>query len=209
MRLVLDCRLRVHNTPGVRTSIVRARWLATAIAIVACAPPLRLDTAHERQVAVTTQEDTVTVTDTATVQVRYYAAAPTVSVVGWTRGDAGFGLRSSVRRDGSLVHEHRFYVSTYYDPAMGLYHIAAVPPVQLERLGRSRDVFACHYGACSPFVTFGWRMTDELLRAGRDSLVVQFHGRDGREMSIAVPRALIDAYLTIVDSVSASLRKSS
>lgn len=117
------------------TSIARAGGLAAAIAIGACAAPLRLDTAHERQVAVTTLEDRVTVTDTATVQVRYYAA-------------------------------------------------------------------------CSPFVTLGWRMTDDLLRAGRDSLVMEFHGRHGRTMSIAVPRALIDACLTVVDSVSASLRKS-
>jgi hypothetical protein len=188
-------------------SHVAVGLLALTAGLAACAQPLRLETVHERQVALVTVDDTVTVTDTATVQVRFYKSAPTVSVVGWTNGDAGFGLRSSVRRDGSLVHDHRFYVSSYYDPAIRSYHIVSVPPVQLERLGTSRDVFACYYGKCSPFVTLGWRLTDEMLRGARDSLVVQFHGRQGREMSIAVPGTLIAAYLTAVDSVTASLRK--
>jgi hypothetical protein len=154
--------------------------------------------------------DTVTAeTDSAAVEVRYSRFSPTISVLGWSVNDAGVGIRSTVRRDGSLVRDHRLYVSTYYVPAIRSYHLAAIPPLGLEMVGVSRDYYACYSGRCSPFEAIGVRIPDEVLRSRREGLAVMLYGRSGREMSITVRRELIDAYLARLDSVRTTLRKRS
>jgi hypothetical protein len=116
-------------------------------------------------------------------------------------------LRTSIRRDGSIVRDHNLYVGTYYEPWVRRLYLAAAPPRQFRMLGVSRDAFACRFGKCSPFETIGVRIPDAYLRANRDSLPITLRGWDGRDLTITVRRGLIDAYLAAVDSVSAALRR--
>lgn len=186
--------------------------LAVSLAgVVACAPPIILGTASTATDAVAPLPTNTTggAPEPPTIEVRYFPFSPTVSVVGWTATDAGYGLRAWLRRDGSLVRDHRLYVSTYYVPQMRSFHLAAVPPRALKMTGTSRDIYACYFGRCSPFETLGVRIPDELLRANRDSVAVRFYGRGGRELVVTVRRDLIDAYLSSVDSISAALRRRS
>jgi hypothetical protein len=187
---------------------IRGLVLATALTALACTRPLSLNVPKTDVVAAPPTDSSGRPTETSVVEVRYFPFSPTVSVVGWSSDDAGFGLRSWLRRDGSLVRDHRLYVSAYYLPGRGSYYLASVPPVQFEREGRSRDLYACYFGKCSPFQTLGWRVPDDFLRASRDSLTVTLYGRDGRKLDLTVRRQLIDAYLAKVDSVSATLRRS-
>jgi hypothetical protein len=156
------------------------------------------------------------------VQIRQYPHSPTVAIVAWAPDDNGFGLSAWLRRDGSLVHDHQLYVSTYYNGGVALTNVALlrarwnvaetiVPANQvLLSTGISRDPYHCYWGAeCSPYEVRGLRVRDEMLRANRDSIAVRIYGRGGTEMVITLHRELIDAYLSTVDSVSAELRKSS
>ena len=52
--------------------------------------------------------------ETTVVQVREYNRSSTVNVLAWAPDDDGYGLRAMVRRDGTLVRDHRFYVSALY-----------------------------------------------------------------------------------------------
>jgi hypothetical protein len=179
-----------------------ALMLAASFAgLVGCAPPIVLS-APSAATDVAADEPPI-------VQLRYFSFSPTVSVVAWPAEDAGYGLRASVRRDGSLVREHSLYVGTYFEPWVRGLYLAVAPPRQFRRQGVSRDNYACYFGKCSPFETLGVRITDEYLRANRDSVAMSLYGRDGRALTITLRRDLIDAYLAAVDSVSAALRKRS
>jgi len=191
-----------------RRPVLGAVILAMCLGLVGCAPPIVLATAPATaDVAAPATADTNPAPQPPTIELRYFSFSPTVSVVGWTADDAGYGLRTVVRRDGSLVRDHRLYVSTYCVPWVRSLRLAVAPPKQLEMLGISRDTYACYFGSCSPFETLAVRIPDDLLRANRDSVSVKFYGRDNRELIITVRRDLIDAYLARVDSVSATLRK--
>jgi len=170
-------------------------------AFIGCAPPIVLDTASA------VPDTTATADKPPTVELRYFPFSPTVSVVAWRAEDADFGLRTWVRRDGSLVRDHRLYVGTYFEPWVRSLYLAAAPPRQFEMTGVSRDTYACYFGKCSPFETIGVRIPDEFLREIRDSVAVTLYGRDGRELTITIRRDLIDAYLTAVDSVTAEMRR--
>ncbi len=143
----------------------------------------------------------------ATIEVRYYAHSPTVTIVGWDPAETGYGLRASLRRDGSLIWGHRLYVSTYYTPELPRFTRAVTPWRPLEVTGISRDIFACVGGRpCSPPETFGAFIPDTVLRSSRDSLAVTFYNRAGRELRIILHRELIEAYLGRLDSVVAVMR---
>lgn len=160
------------------------------------------------------------------VQVREYPHSPTVSIVAWTPDETAYGLRASVRRDGSLIRDHQLYISTYYGAVSSLYsgvnssyasrargqgglvQTVALPERLLLSTGISRDIQSCYaWPKCSPYETRGVRVPDAVLRANRDSLAVRFYGRAGGELTITLYRDLIDSYLEKVDSVSAALRK--
>ncbi|MEP6762896.1 MAG: hypothetical protein ABJB66_01235 [Gemmatimonadaceae bacterium] len=51
--------------------------------------------------------------DPPTVVIRDYWGAPSAAVVAWSADDNTQGLRTEVRRDGSIVHDHQVYLSTY------------------------------------------------------------------------------------------------
>lgn len=192
---------------------LRALLSTAAVAVlVGCAPPLNLRTASTQDVVVAQPTDTLgAIPEPATVQVRYFSFSPVVSVVAWSPAEAGYGLRAWIRRDGSLIRDHRIYVSTYYEPAVRAYPHAAVPPRKLLMTGIAHDVYACYFGdSCSPFESYGARIPDDLLRASTDSIAVTFYGRRGGPgLTVTVRRELIEAYLEKVDSVSVELRRSS
>ena len=154
------------------------------------------------------------------VQVRELPNSPTIAVVAWEPDDNAFGLRTELRRDGSLVSDHQLYISTYYDGTIALTRSrllkranwnvaeAVVPTHQvLLSTGVSRDQYHCYWGACSPYELRGIRIRDEMLRSNRDSIAVRLYGRGDRELVVTVRRDLIDAYLSKVDSVAAALRR--
>ena len=182
---------------------------AVLTVLIGCAPPIVLDNTAivANAISPTLTDLSTEASEPPTIELRYFSFSPTVSVVGWAGDDAGYGLRTYVRRDGSLVRDHRLYVSTYYGPAMRSYYLAHVRPRGLEMLGVSRDPLACYWGRCSPFETMSVRIPDELLRSNRDSLDVTFLGHGNRKLVLTLRRDLIDAYLTAVDSVSAEMRR--
>jgi hypothetical protein len=181
-----------------RTRLVVA---ASVAVLTACAPPIVLDPVAP------TPGERVDDTESPTIELRYFSFSPTVSVVSWPAEENWYGLRASVRRDGSLVRDHRLYVSTYFEPWMRTMYRAAIPPRGLQMLGVSRDSHACYFGRCSPFETLSVRVPDEVLRTTRDSVTVTFYGSGNRQLMVTLRRGLIDPYLASVDSVSAALRR--
>lgn len=165
------------------------------------------------------------------VQVREFPHSSIVSVVAWSPDEAEIGLRARISRgQGSLISDHRLYVSTYWlgrgpvtdsrmyvSPAsvtvrsrLGGVVETVTPARQLVKAaGIFRDDRACFYDVdtCTPFETFEVRVPDAMLRANRDSVAVRLYGRGGTETIVTVRRELIDAYLEKVDSVTAALNK--
>jgi len=162
--------------------------------------------------------------ETTVVQVREYNRSSTVNVLAWAPDDDGYGLQTMVRRDGTLVRDHRFYVSALYlgagffrstgvtlGPALnGRRFVEMIAPQELllEREGLSRDVHYCFgWPRCSPLETGGARVPDSVLRASRDSVSLKFYDRYATEMIFTLRRDVIDPYLRTVDSVAAALRR--
>jgi hypothetical protein len=142
-----------------------------------------------------------------TVQLRYFWFSPEVTVVAWDPAESGFGLRSALRRDGSVVRDHSVFVSSYLDPGMPAALKAEVDSEVLLLTGTSRDLFRCSFGDCSPAMYFGARISDDALRSRYpDPVSVRFQGREGRELVVTLQPELVAAYLATVDSVSALLR---
>jgi len=200
-----------HQARG--RACLRAFVLANALAgLIGCAPsilPVTASTATRIDVPPRTNPmDSTSFPQPTTIEVRYYAHSPTVTIVGWDPSETAYGLRAWLRRDGSLIRDHRLYVSTYYTPARPAFTRAVTPSRPLELTGISRDVHWCVGGRpCSPPETFGAFIPDALLRSNRDSIAVTFYNRRGRELLITLHRDLIDAYLGRLDSVVAVMRK--
>jgi hypothetical protein len=156
------------------------------------------------------------------VQVREFPHSSLVEVVAWSPEESAYGFRALLRRDGTLVQDHRLYVSTYFGGGISVgrsnnayatypYLVQTVDsaPRMLLAAGVARDDYACFYDLshCSPFVMFAVRVPDDVLRAKRDSIGVLLYRRGGNEVAVTVYRDVIDPYLKAVDSVSASLRR--
>jgi hypothetical protein len=160
--------------------------------------------------------DRGTSSEPITVVARYYSFSPTVAIVAWDGEEAAYGLRAMVRRDGTLVEDHQFYVNTYYFTdyrafARGDWY-AFTRSMELARplrfAGVFHDIHQCEgVSVCSPYETFNAHIPDEFLKAGHDSLVVKLYSRNGREEIFTFHRDVIDAYLEKVASVSEALRK--
>ena len=150
---------------------------------------------------------------TPVVQIRDVANAPTVSVIAWDASNAEFGLRTRLRRDGShlgegRVGDHRLYLSSsFVESSGGFVHAVAHTGKLLKTTATLRDVDACRFGACTPNMAAGLAVSDEFLREHRDSLVVTLRPKTGRNWSIRLDGAVIGAYLSAIDSVSATLKK--
>lgn len=155
---------------------------------------------------------------TPIVQVRDVPTMPFVGIVAWQPGEAAFGLRTRLRRDGSHLGEHRsgehrLYLATNFVEANGPWNHAIAHTGKLLRnitgpRDTVRDVDACRYGGgCSPNKTVGIGVPDEFLRQNPDSLVISLRPKTGRNWTIMLDGQLIKAYLATVDSVAASLKK--
>ena len=195
--------------------MTRLRLLCTlcVASVVGCSLPLvGRKSADVKPAVEVAAADTVPVAPPI-VQVRDFLGSSVVSVLAWDVGDAAFGLRTAVLRNGTLVGgtrhgDHQLYMTPFYYWYMGGFaHATAEPGKPLLRTGWSSDAQACFYGThCSPVDAVGVRLPDALLRANRDSLVVTFDAtRD--PWTITLRRELIAAYLTAVDSVVAEMRK--
>lgn len=186
---------------------------AALLALAGCAIPMqwRPSTGVTRHMSALPADASLgtPIMDSAAVEVRGYSFSPHLEVLSWTTDDWSLGLRARLRRDGTLVRDHRLYVSTYASVAAGSRFYSALTPTRpLKLTGVARDSRACAGGrSCLPSETFGVRIPDEFLRSNRDSLPVKFYARDGHEMQITIHRDLINVYLATVDSVTASLRK--
>ena len=150
---------------------------------------------------------------TPIVQVRDVPNAPNIAVVGWDPDNTEYGLRTRLRRDGShlgegRVGEHRLFISSTFSAANGGFAHAVTHKGKLLRsTGSARDMQACQFGnVCSPASTIGLGVSDELLRENRDSLVVTLRPATGSNWTIRLDKAVIDAYLGAIDSVSAALK---
>ena len=163
-------------------------------------------------------------TEPPIVQIRQFPHSALVNVVAWLPGEAQYGLRASLRRDGELISDrHQLFVSTEYEDVSIFPYISAAYSRTAQRnfvettapagrlllsAGVSRDIDACYgWPKCSPLLYRAIHVPDELLRMNRDSLGVRFYGRGGAELIITIQHDLIDSYLRAVDSVSATLRK--
>jgi hypothetical protein len=142
------------------------------------------------------------------VRVRDFPGAAATTVVGWIAAESAYGLRTRVRRDGTLGGsrdgEHELYLDVLYvQNRAGFSHAATPGGLLLRRSGQRRDIDACRGGEpCSPMEITGLVLPDTLLRADRDSLVVVMHRLAGGNWHVTLPRSLIDAYLAAVDSVA-------
>jgi hypothetical protein len=213
---------RAAGVRGLISAVPLLVLLGCASSVAGRTPPATAVANPVRQTADST--DVAPPEEAPVVQVREYSHSPTVSVVAWTPDASAYGLRATVRRDGTLIQDHTLYVSTYYGnvstspyvsavylrQARGRGFVTTVVPEDMVLLstGILRDVQACYgWPKCSPYETRGVRVHDSVLRANRDSLAVRFYGSAGSELIITVYRDLIDPYLATVDSVSAALRK--
>jgi hypothetical protein len=151
---------------------------------------------------------------TPVIQVRDLPHSPTITIVGWDADDADFGLRTRLRRDGSMlgegrVGEHRLFISSVFvDARGGFAHAVSHDGKLLRNTGKAGDADACRFGkVCTPRETVGLGVSDEWLRQNRDSVVVTLRPRTGQNWTIRLDGALIDSYLRAIDSVSAALKK--
>lgn len=110
-----------------RTAAYGGLVLVTSlVGFAGCAPSIVLDAASITPAPV----DMAGAPEEApTVELRYFSFSPTGSVIAWSGETADYGLRSWVRRDGSLVRDHRLYVGTLYQPWVRGLRLAAVDSV--------------------------------------------------------------------------------
>lgn len=148
------------------------------------------------------------------VQVRDLGHSPTIAIVAWNTDNPDVGLRTRLRRDGSVlgegrVGEHRLFLNSVFVDAEGGFARAVSHDGKLLRnTGRQADVDACRFGnVCSPRETVGLGVSDEWLRQHRDSAVVTLRPRTGQNWTVRLDGSLINAYLNAIDSVSAALKK--
>lgn len=199
---------------------------AIAGAVAACAAPIRLQIPVESRIVAPLSPSNASASpaDTITIQVRYYEHSPAVEVLAWRSENPGYGLRTSIRKDGSLPRdEHVIYVSMSYRPVMPQSPRATIPSQPLRAYRGGRDADACRFGACSPQEVMFALIPVEVLRATREPLPVTFSENlgarsrlraaaasqpvsDGRELTIVFDPALIATFLATVDSVRSELR---
>lgn len=198
----------------------RARALAvTLVGVLGCASALVGGAPATAAGAPSAGADTAGVdtsrADPPVVQIRELPASPEVTVVAWSPENTAYGLRAQVNRDGVLrgtrLGDHSLYVSAVSVQVEGGFNRAWVVPVPpgpvLLHSGPMTDRLACNRGdTCAPMSIVSVQMPDDLLRQHRDSLVVTFSGGKDGDWTVTLDRALIDAYLRTVDSVTAAVR---
>jgi hypothetical protein len=149
------------------------------------------------------------------VTVRYNTFSPSIDIVAWDAHESAVGLRASVRRDGTVIRDHRVFVSTAYFSdwqffARANWHVFTNNILRAQPLlfaGRSQDLYPCDAQVgCSPFESLNLFIPDAVLRAGRDAVIVRAWGSEDRLREIVLPRIVVDAYLAKYDAVTSELR---
>jgi hypothetical protein len=145
---------------------------------------------------------------TTVVQVRDFTGARTVSVLGFYKENATFGLRAEVRHDGTLTTgrrqgDHSLYINRAVVGANGGFRLASIMTRELQLVsGYLRDANACVLGPpCSPYENITLGIPDSVLRRHRDGLTVTFDRVTPTQWTIALSADMITAYLNSVDSV--------
>ncbi len=201
--------------------MLRPRLLLLALmALGACAPratrsPAALPDVAGRPV----DDDELTPDDSVpTVVVRTFRGSPYVNVLAWAGDDARYGLRSSIREDGSVSRGfHSIFLSASVLRQMMMRSGGdwSVFPVGSEQgrvfavAGWFRDVHSCEGNAgCTPFEVVTARVEDELLRRSAGSgLEVRVQGRTANVRTVmTLSSAVVTAYLAKFDSVAAAQR---
>lgn len=151
--------------------------------------------------------------DTPVVQVRDVASSPVVSIVAWDAADANVGIRTRLRRDGSILGqdrsgEDRLYISSSMVDARGGFALAVTQDGKLLRkAGKASDPDACRFdNVCTPRSTVDLGVPDEWLRQHKDGIEVTMRPHDGQNWTVRLDGAVIAAYLAAVDSASAALK---
>lgn len=195
-----------------RSSRRRAALTLSVVAALtvagACAGRVPVATASESREAESLFDEPTDTTQTPAVVVRDYWRSPTASVVAWDEEQPVYGIRGEIRLDGTLVHDHQFYISTYHFPNWGSFTKLTAWDRQLEREGMVADIHSCEGDkGCSPYRSFRFRLPDSLLRASRDGVVLTFVGNGRPDVDIVLHRELITTYLDTFDSTAAGRRR--
>lgn len=193
-----------------------------AVMVGACAP-----FAHTRPVDATPDAVVGRVTESAAVEpdseppsvvVRTFRGSPYVNVLAWGGDDARFGLRSSLREDGSVArgfHSLFFSASVLRQFLMRSGGDWSVFPVGSDQgrvfavSGWFNDVHACEGPlGCTPFEVVTARVEDDLLRrSATTGLEVRVRGRTANDATVlTLSPVLVSAYLAKFDSVSNAQR---
>lgn len=201
--------------------MTRLRFLPIALLLLgACAPHVRTATpVPEVAGSAVGDDDTLAPDDSVpSVVVRTFRGSPYVNVLAWAGDDARYGLRSSLREDGSVArgfHSLFFSASVLRQLTMRNGGDWSVFPVGSEQgrvfavSGWFRDVHSCEGDkGCTPFEVVTARVEDELLRRSTGTgLEVRVHGRTANVRTvITLSPAVVTAYLAKFDSVAAAQR---
>ncbi|MBY0492516.1 MAG: hypothetical protein K2R93_21955 [Gemmatimonadaceae bacterium] len=201
--------------------MVRSRLLlVTALALGACAPHGARPPAAMPDVAgeVAGADELAPDDSVPSVVVRTFRGSPYVNVLAWAGDDARYGLRSSLREDGTIArgfHSLFFSASVLRQLTMRNGGDWSVFPLGSDQgrvfaiSGWFRDVHSCegHLG-CTPFEVVTARVEDELLRrSATTGLEVRVHGRSANVRTVlTLSPAVVTAYLAKFDSVAAAQR---
>ncbi len=150
---------------------------------------------------------------TPLVQVRDFWRARTVSVLGFYKENATYGLRAEVRHDGQLTSnrrlgDHLLYMNRAIVRANGGFKLASIMTSELQLVpGALRDVNSCLLGLpCSPYDNVTLGIPDSVLRSYRNGLVVTFDRDSPSQWIIEFSSEMIAKYLNSVDSVIVARR---
>ncbi len=153
-------------------------------------------------------EEPTDTTHTSAVVVRDYWRSPVASVVAFEEEQRAYGIRGEVRLDGTLVHDHQFYISTYHFPNWASFAKLTAWNRNLESEGLAADVHSCVGNkGCTPYRSLRFRLPDSLLRASREGITLTFVGVGRPDVDILLRRDLIASYLDSLDAVSALRRR--
>lgn len=203
----------VHRgTASVRNVRRHALATLTAIAVVtvagACSTRVPVAKSFDAAVPERWFDEPEDSTRTPAVVVRDYWRSPTASVVAWSEEQPVYGIRGAIRLDGTLVHDHQFYINVYHFPNWGSFTKLTAWDRQLEREGMLSDVHSCEGDkGCSPYRSFLFRLPDSLLRNSRGGVVLTFVGNGRPDVDIELRGALISSYLDTFDSTAAQRRR--
>jgi hypothetical protein len=200
--------------------------LALLAGFAACAPhgrpPVGAPEAAAPDVVGTPVSDELTPDDSVpSVVVRTFKGSPYVNVLAWAGDEARFGLRSSVREDGTISRGfHSLFMGAEvmrqltmkYGGDWSVFPVDGAQGRVFAVSGWFRDVHSCEGDkGCTPFEVVTARIEDELLRrSAATGLEVRVHGRAANVRTVVtLSPAVVQGYLARFDSVSAAQRAAS